>query len=525
MNDAEIRLQVKLDTNQASQNVQNLDNKTKKLSDSFKKAGAILTVGLTAPIVAFTVQAVKSASDLQETLNKVDVAFGNSSEEIKEWAKTSIKQFGMAEQTALDMTALYGDMATGMGVNQKEASKLGKGLTGLAGDLASFKNVQLDVAKTALAGVFTGETESLKQLGIIMTQDNLQMFAMQKGMLKNTTASLKYKDATLKTEKAQKELTEAVKKYGANSLQAREATNNLDKAQENQEKSASASIDTMTEAEKIQLRYAYVVDRSKNAVGDFARTSDSTANQIRTAQETYKQMSAELGQNLLPTVNKVIGALTKLLQWFSSLDESTQNSILILAGLSAILGPLAGGIGIVTGAIAWLGTVTGLTNIPLTALLITIGLLSGGILALITNWSKMSGLERVTAVLGVLTIAAVGAAIAVGALQSAWTLGIAAAAIVAGVSAIAYSVSNAQKRAQDSVPKLATGTNNVQREGLAYLHEGEAVVPKKYNPAIGGFNNNQTLMIEMPDIYMDNEKVGRAVTPSISRTLRLAGAR
>jgi hypothetical protein len=72
------------------------------------------------------------------------------------------------------------------------------------------------------------------------------------------------------------------------------------------------------------------------------------------------------------------------------------------------------------------------------------------------------------------------------------------------------------------IPKLATGTNNVQRDGLAFLHQGEAVVPKKYNPAMGGM---QTITIEMPDIYMDNERVGRAVTPSITRTLRSAGAR
>ena len=100
--------------------------------------------------------AVKNASDLQETMNKVDVAFGDSADEVAAWGNTTIKQFGIAKGTALDMAALYGDMATGMGMNTTEASKLSTNLTGLAGDLASFKNVSLDVAKTALAGVFTG---------------------------------------------------------------------------------------------------------------------------------------------------------------------------------------------------------------------------------------------------------------------------------------------------------------------------------------------------------------------------------
>lgn len=108
------------------------------------------------PIVALGTLAVKNASDLQETMNKVDVAFGDSSNSVKEWGDTTIKQFGIAKGTALDMASLFGDMATGMGVNQDEASNLSKNMVGLAGDLASFKNISLDVAKTALAGVFTG---------------------------------------------------------------------------------------------------------------------------------------------------------------------------------------------------------------------------------------------------------------------------------------------------------------------------------------------------------------------------------
>ena len=72
-------------------------------------------------------------------------------------------------------------------------------------------------------------------------------------------------------------------------------------------------------------------------------------------------------------------------------------------------------------------------------------------------------------------------------------------------------------------PRLATGTNYVEKEGLAYIHEGEAVVPKKYNPAIAG-GGSTTVHITMPDIYMDNDKVGRAVTPIVSKTLRLGGA-
>jgi uncharacterized coiled-coil protein SlyX len=493
-----------------------------KIGDSLDKAstkmvstGKTLSMGLTLPIVAFGAIAVKSASDFQETMNKVDVAFGDSAEEVKNWAQTSIKQFGMAQQTALDMTALYGDMATGMGLNQKEAAKLGMNLTGLAGDLSSFKNVQLDVAKTALASIFTGETESLKQMGIVMTQTNLEQFAMEKGLLKVDKTSAAYKTTLLDVEKAQKTLTETSKKYGKNSLEVRDATNNLTLAQTKLQESGVATIANMTEEEKIQLRYAFVVEKSKNAVGDFSRTSDSTANQVRIAQETYKEMSRELGENLLPTVNKVIVKITELMTWFTGLDEDTQNLILKIAGLTLIIGPtlwafgeiirlagIAKG-GLILFKVLAVDPLTGSVialNVPL---LLTIGAfaaLAWGITTLMTNWSKMNGIEKTVGVLGAIAIAAAGAAIAVGALQSAWSLGLAAAAIVAGTAAIAFSVNSAQSR----VKGYRTGLDYVPYDEFpAFLHKGERVLTAAESSSYSNNSNTYNTNNSKPNVMIN----------------------
>ena len=88
--------------------------------------------------------AIKLASDFEESLNKVDVAFGKSSAEVKNFAKTTLTQFGIAEGSALDMAALFGDMATSMGITRNEASLMSTSMVGLAGDLASFKNIGID---------------------------------------------------------------------------------------------------------------------------------------------------------------------------------------------------------------------------------------------------------------------------------------------------------------------------------------------------------------------------------------------
>jgi hypothetical protein len=150
----------------AEKKFSSLSDRLDKMGSKMKDVGGKMTVGLTLPIVAAAGVSIKAFSDLQETINKVDVSFGNQSTAVKEWAKTSIKSMGLAQQSALDATALFGDMGTGMGQTQEQAAKMSMGLTQLGADMSSFKNVSFERAQTALAGIYTGETEALKGLGI-----------------------------------------------------------------------------------------------------------------------------------------------------------------------------------------------------------------------------------------------------------------------------------------------------------------------------------------------------------------------
>ena len=181
------------------------------------------------------------------------------------------------------MAAMFGDMGTSMGLTTVQAAKMSTSMVGLAGDLASFKNIKIEEATTALAAVFTGETESLKRLGIVMTEANLKQFALTQGITKN--------------------------------------------------------IKEMTQAEKTTLRYQYVIASTGNAQGDFARTQGGAANQMRIFTESLKEIGANLGQILLPAFTKMVTKVNGLLKAFMGLDDGTKKTILVITGIVAAVGP------------------------------------------------------------------------------------------------------------------------------------------------------------------------------------------
>lgn len=255
-----------------------------ELSDNMKSAGENLTAFFTLPIGLAGAASIKLASDMQESLNKVNVAFGDSSADVVAWSETTIEKMGLASGTALDAAALFGDMATSMGINRDEAAKMSMSMVQLGADLASFKNVPIEQAMSALNGVFTGETESLKMLGVVMTETQLEAFALSQGITK--------------------------------------------------------SVQKMSEAEMVALRYAFVMDRTKNAQGDFARTADGSANQTRMFQENLKELGKSLGEVILPTFTKLVTKVNELLKEFQGLSPETKKTIVVIAGLAAALGPL-----------------------------------------------------------------------------------------------------------------------------------------------------------------------------------------
>ena len=233
-----------------------------KTTGGIKKALSSLTKGFTATAIVYGLikvgkQAVQTASDLQEVQNVVEVSFGSMSAEVDKFAENALKKFGLSKLSAKQFASTFMAMSNGMGIAAEAGKNMSLNLTALAGDLASFRNVEQDVAFTALKSVFTGETETLKNFGIVMTEANLEAYALSQGITKSYSA--------------------------------------------------------MSQAEKVALRYSFVLNATKGAQGDFARTSNNWANQVRILKEQFKELAGIIGNGLLKVLQPLIILLNKVL--------------------------------------------------------------------------------------------------------------------------------------------------------------------------------------------------------------------
>ena len=250
------------------------DKQMAGLQSTAKKAGLALAAAFSVKKLAdFGKSCVKLGSDLQEVQNVVDVTFPRMQKHINAFAQKSAASFGLSETMAKRFSGTFGAMAKSFGFGEKAAYDMAATLTGLAGDLASFYNISQDEAYTKLKSVFTGETETLKDLGVVMTQNALDAYALANGFGKTTQA--------------------------------------------------------MSEAEKVALRYQFVQDKLSAASGDFARTSGSWANQVRILQLQFESLKATVGQGLInaltpviKVINTIIGKLITLANIFRAFTEA-----------------------------------------------------------------------------------------------------------------------------------------------------------------------------------------------------------
>lgn len=252
-------LDLNLNTKPFDMQMQNVGNYAQKtMSRSFAGIGKIVAGAFaTGAVIAFGKSCIDLGSDLAEVQNVVDVTFPHMNGQVNEFAKNAINQFGLSETVAKRMTGTYGAMSKAFGFSEKAAYDMSTSLTGLAGDVASFYNIDPNEAYTKLKSVFSGETETLKDLGIVMTQNALDQYALANGYGKTTAK--------------------------------------------------------MSEQEKVSLRLAFVTQQLSAAGGDFARTSDSWANKVRVLSLNFQSLKATIGQGLINVLSPLVSLLNNII--------------------------------------------------------------------------------------------------------------------------------------------------------------------------------------------------------------------
>lgn len=215
--------------------------------------------------------AIDISSSLTEVENVVRTTFGNYEKLIQDFSKTSIQDFGMSELTAKQVASRFQAMGTAMGFSQGKMADMSLQLTKLTADMASFYDMeQSDVARN-LQAVFTGETEPLRKYGLDLTQATLKEWAMKQGL--------------------------------------------------------DADISSMTQAEKTMLRYQYVMANTAAAQGDFARTADTWANQVRILKQSFEQLAAIIGGALINAFKPFVRTLNAVMQKVIAFATTVTNAL------------------------------------------------------------------------------------------------------------------------------------------------------------------------------------------------------
>lgn len=248
-------------------------------NSSFKRIGKMAVAAFSVKAITdFMGSCLKLGSDLTEVQNVVDTAFPSMSNQADAFAKSAMESFGLSETMAKKFMGTFGAMSNSFGFTEKEALEMSETLTGLAGDVASFYNLGPTEAYTKIKSVFTGETETLKDLGVVMTQAALDQYALANGYGKTTAK--------------------------------------------------------MSEQEKVALRYAFVQDQLSMATGDFIKTQDSWANQTRIMSLRFQSLKASLGKGFIAVFKPIIKGINWVLANLQSLADSFANMMEFLTGSS-----------------------------------------------------------------------------------------------------------------------------------------------------------------------------------------------
>lgn len=310
---AQLSFELGIDTDSLYKELTQFTNKAdRQLTSSFANTGKnmgkklLAGLGFGAAIYKlkdFVSSSIELGSNLTEVQNVVDTSFKTMSSAVNAFAKDAMYNFGLSETVAKKYMGTIGAMNNAFGFTEKASYDMAEAVTGLAGDVASFYNLESDEAFTKLKSIWTGETETLKDLGVIMTQTALDQYALNNGFGKTTAK--------------------------------------------------------MTEQEKVMLRFQYVTTALSDATGDFVKTQDTWANQTRVLSLRIESLKATMGQGFINLFTPILRGLNSILEKLSAVAEGFKLFTESITGTTAVTQGFAN---VATGAATAAGNVDNITT-------------------------------------------------------------------------------------------------------------------------------------------------------------------
>ena len=316
-----------------------------KFGRKMQSVGKNLSTRVTLPIVGLGLAAVKMASDFEETDSKFKTVFSSIEEQAESTAQTFRESFGLSALSAKELLSSTGDLLVGFGFTEESALNLSTQVNELAVDLASFTNFSGGAkgASEALTKALLGERESIKSLGIAITETDLKKFAADQGLV-------------------WKELDRVA---------------------------------------KANITFQLATKQSSKAIGDFERTQGSLANQTRQLQENLKELGVEFGTILIPLAQELVSTLREMSAFMMGLSDETKENIVKFSKWAAVIGPIvfiAGKLVVILGKllplIVKIGSAVATVLGPFGKLIRVLAIATGGILQMVSGEREMTDLEK-----------------------------------------------------------------------------------------------------------------------------------
>ncbi|MGL5908443.1 MAG: hypothetical protein ACRCZP_00485, partial [Phycicoccus sp.] len=306
--------------------------------------GGALAAG-TAAIGQFVSGSVAAFAELEDTTAANKVLFGEAATAVEDFATRASASSGLSQTAAQQAAGTFGTFGKAAGLTGPALSGFSTQLAGLSGDLASFKGTSTEQAIEAVGAALRGEAEPIRAYGVLLDEATIAAEANALGLTKNAVDTTKLASAKAGLLRAQEKQNEVEKNSKATAGEQAQARAAVAAAEAKVQKAAQGTTSKLTAQQKVMATQSAILKQTKDAQGDFARTSDSTANTQKRLAAELENSQAALGQRLAPAVTAIKQAFIGLLTGGSGIiDFFKQNA--------DIIGPLAGFIGVATAALA-----------------------------------------------------------------------------------------------------------------------------------------------------------------------------